>query len=69
MTTTLNTAIKRDDATMAGDVVTSKGPAMRLLRVVWSALLEGAAVYGAAVHGYPNPDDLRSDVARLTDNE
>ena len=61
--------IKLDDATMAGDALASKGPTRRLLRAVWSALLDGAAMYGAAVHGYPNPDHIRSDVAHPTDNE
>jgi len=61
--------VKRDDVT--GDTLATQGPAMRLLRVVWSALLDGAAMYGAAIHGYPNPEHFQSDVAsrRTTDEQ
>jgi len=55
--------IEHDDATITGDAPASWGPAVRLLRVVWSALRDGAAMHGAAVHGYPH------DVIRLPDNE
>ena len=61
--------VKRHDAIMAGGMPASRGPAVRLLLVIWSALVDGAAMYGAAVHGYPNPEHLRSDVVRPTDNE
>jgi len=61
--------IGRDDATMARDAPAPQGLVARLLRVVWSPLLDAAAMYGAAVHGYQNPDDFEFDVARLTDNE
>jgi len=43
--------------------------AMSVLRGVWRALLDGAAMYGAAFHGCPVLDDTRSDAARETDNQ
>jgi hypothetical protein len=61
--------IEHDDAIMAGGIPASRGPAMRLLLVIWSALVDGAAMYGAAVHGYYSPEHFRSDGARPTDNE
>ncbi len=44
-------------------------PARRVLRYLWRSFLEGAAMYGAAMHGWPNPEYLRSDVARQSDKE
>jgi len=41
--------IERDDEAMARDVPVSQGLAVRLPRVVWSALLDGAAKHGAAM--------------------
>lgn len=61
--------VERDDAIMAVNSLASRASAVRLLRVVWRALLDGAAMYGAAIHGYSNTEDFRSDIARLTDNE
>jgi len=48
---------------------TTTGIAMSLLRGVWRAFLDGAAMYGAAFHGYPIFDDLKSDAAGEADNQ
>lgn len=40
-----------------------------ILRCIWAAFLDGAAMYGAAMHGWPNLEYFRSDIARQSDNE
>jgi len=47
---------------------TTRFTAMRVLRGVWRAFLDGAAMYGAAFHGCPVLDDFSSDPAREADN-
>jgi hypothetical protein len=60
--------IEHDDPT-TGHAPASQRFAVRLLRAVWSALVDGAAMYGAAVHGYRSPDGFQYDVVPPTDNE
>jgi hypothetical protein len=46
------------DSKIVGERIARSGRTMRVLRGIWRAFLRGAAVYAAAIDGYPKPDDL-----------
>ena len=58
-----------DETKLVEQKATTGLTAMSVLRGVWRAFLDGAAMYGATFHGYPVLDDFRSDAARETDNQ
>ncbi|MBV8457567.1 MAG: hypothetical protein JO122_13240 [Acetobacteraceae bacterium] len=41
----------------------------RMLRYLWRSFLEGAAMYGAAMHGWPKPEHFQTHVVRQVDKE
>ena len=55
--------VKRDNMIIAGRLATPGRSTRGMLRCIWRSLLEGAAMYGAAVHGRPDPEYFRSEVA------
>lgn len=60
---------KYDNAILVGRSAAPGRSARGVLRCIWRAFLDGAARYGAAMHGWPNPDYFRSDVTPQEDKE
>jgi hypothetical protein len=50
-------------------LATPDKPGRRILRLLWRSFVDGAAMYGAAMHGYPNPEHLQSVMTPDDDNE
>ena len=44
-------------------------PGRGILRLLWRSFVDGAAMYGAAPHGYPNPEHLQHAMTPDDDNE
>jgi hypothetical protein len=44
-------------------------PGGGILRFLWRSFVEGAAMYGAAMHGYPDPEYLQHVMIHEEDNE
>ena len=44
-------------------------PGRGVLRFLWRSFVDGAAMYGAALHGYPDPEYLQFVMTHEEDNE
>ena len=44
-------------------------PRRGILRFLWKSFVEGAAMYGAAMHGYPDPEYFQFVMTRQEDSE
>lgn len=45
-------------------IISTGGCATRILRGIWHAFLDGAAIQGSCMQRYPCPEHLRSDAER-----
>jgi hypothetical protein len=58
-----------DDAIIIERFATPGGLGRGILRFLWRSCVKGAAMYGAAAHGFPDPEYFRPNVARQEDKE
>ncbi len=58
-----------DETILVERLVTPGRPRRGILRFLWRSFVDGAAMYGAALHGYPDPEYLQFVMTREEDSE
>jgi len=58
-----------DETIVVECLATPDRPRRGILHFLWRSFVKGAAMYGAALHGHPDPEYFQSIMTRQEDSE